>query len=161
MGKCTVMGNSGYEYGYGDMGPMTTYCIGANEACLAGTMSPVNPPSYSNYGIAIGINLGPAMAPMEPTPVQLSGTGLTVKLSNFPPNGARALVKVAGVDYCATLTAASSTVMWTSFNTKCYDSPPDGMALTAAPATPHIAVQAVSGTAVANVDFCIEQLSWQ
>jgi hypothetical protein len=161
-GKCTIMGDSGYEFGYGDMGPMTKWCIGANAACLAGTMTPVNPPTYSYYGIGIGINLGPTPeGGTMPAPVQLSGTNLTVKLSNLPTGGARALVNVGGTDYCAVLSGASSTIPWTMFNSKCYDSPPDGMALTAAPATPHIAVQAVSGAAVSNVDFCIETISWQ
>jgi hypothetical protein len=158
---CTIMGNSGYLFAYGDKGPMTVFCPGTTEACLAGTTTPVNPPTYSYYGIGIGINLGPAVGMNPPNPVQLSGTGMTVTLSNIPPGGARVLVTVGGADYCAPITTKSMTIPWASFNTKCYDSPPDGMALTGAPSTPHVEVQAVSGNAQQTIDFCIEQISWQ
>jgi hypothetical protein len=160
-GMCTVMGNSGYEYAYGDMGPGTTYCAGSNEACLKGTTSPVNPPAYTYYGIALGINLGPAMGMNPPAPVQLMGSGMTVKLSNIPPGGARVVLTVAGADYCAPITTNPITIPWGSFNTKCYDSPPDGLALATAPATPHIEVQAVSDMVQEPIDFCVEEISWQ
>jgi hypothetical protein len=148
----------GYDYAYGDMGPVTVYCAGANEACLAGQTSVVNPPSYSYYGIGIGINLSKT-TPVQP--VQLTGSGLTVKLSNVPAGGARVIVTVSGVDYCAAITTNPIVIPWGNFNTKCYDSPPDGLALPFAPATPHIEVQAVSNGSVNAIDFCIEQLSWQ
>jgi hypothetical protein len=157
-GLCNIMGNSGYDYAYGDMGPVTVFCAGANAACLAGQTSPVNPPSYSYYGIGIGINL--AMGSPVP-PVQLTGSGLTVKLSNVPPAGARVVLTVAGVDYCAAITTNPITIPWANFNTKCYDTPPDGMALPFAPATPHIEVQAVSNASVNMINFCIEQITWQ
>jgi hypothetical protein len=152
------MGQSGYEYAYGDMGPVTTYCAGANEACLRGTTSAVNPPLYSDYGIGIGINLTPAG---PPSVVQLTGSGLTVQLSNLPAQGVRAVVTVAGADFCAPISTNPITIPWASFNTKCYDSPPDGLALAAAPATPHIEIQAVANANENAVDFCIERLSWQ
>jgi hypothetical protein len=155
------MGDSGYLYAYGDMGPATVYCAGTSEACLAGTTSVVNPPSYSNYGIALGINLGPAVGQGPPNPVQLTGMGLTVKLSNIPPGGARVILTVAGQDYCAVISSNPITIPWSGFNTKCYDQPPDGTALTIPPATPHIEVQADSSTVEESVDFCVEQLSWQ
>jgi hypothetical protein len=152
------MGNTGYEYAYGDMGPMTTFCVSSTDACVAGTLTPVNPPTYSYYGIGIGINLGSGTTP---PPVQLTGSGITVKLSSLPAGGARLLVTVAGTDYCSVLTTNPATVSWAEFNTKCYDSPPDGVALTGAPSTPHIEVQAVAGATEQSVDFCIEQLTWQ
>jgi hypothetical protein len=155
------MGDSGYMYAYGDMGPGTTYCAGANEACLAGTTSPVNPPSYSYYGIGLGINLGPAVGSNPPNPVQLMGFGITVKLSNVPAGGARVVLTVAGADYCAPITTNPITIPWRNFNTLCYNTPPNGTALATAPATPHIEVQVVSTAAQEPVDFCIEQLSWQ
>jgi hypothetical protein len=151
------MGNSGYEYAYGDTGPDTTHCAATNDACLRGTTSVVNPPTYSDYGIGIGINL----TQTPPSVVQLTGSGLTVQLSNLPPSGIRVVVTVAGVDYCAPLTSNPTTIPWGSFNTKCYDSPPDGTALAAAPATPHIEIQAVSTSNENTIDFCIEKLSWQ
>jgi hypothetical protein len=155
------MGDSGYTFGYGDDGPETVYCVATNEACLAGTTSPVNPPSYSYYGIGLGINLGPGVGQNPPAPVQLTGAGLTVKLSNVPAGGARVIVTVAGADYCAVMTTNPITIPWSGFNTKCYDSPVNGTALAAAPATPHIEVQAVAGAAVEPVNFCIEQITWQ
>lgn len=155
------MGDTGYVYAYGDTGPTTTYCAGATEACIDGTTTPTNPPTYSYYGIGLGINLGPSMGATMPAPVQLGGTAVTVNLSTMPANGARVLVNVGGSDYCAVMSTNPATIDWSAFNTKCYDSPPDGTALTSAPATPHIAVQAVSGTAEETVAFCIDALSWQ
>jgi hypothetical protein len=155
-GLCTIMGNSGYNFAYGDMGPVTVYCAGANAACLAGQTSPTNPPSYTYYGIGIGINLATG-SPVPP--VQLTGAGLTVKLSALPAPGARVVVTVAGVDYCAAISTNPITIPWANFNTKCWDG--TGTALPFAPATPHIEVQVVSNASVNMIDFCIEQISWQ
>jgi hypothetical protein len=157
-GKCAI-GNGGYEFVYGDMGPMTTYCAAKDTACAAGTLTPANPPSYSYYGAGFGINLGPAVGMGDPAPVQLTGTGITIKLSNMPSGGARLAVTVAGVSYCAPITTNPATITWAQFNTKCYDSPPDGVALTGAPATPHVEVNLPSGASALSFDFCVEQLT--
>jgi hypothetical protein len=156
-----IMGNAGNEFSYGDMGPMTTFCTAANAACLGGTMSPVNPPTYSYFGIGIGINLRMTVGADTPAPVQLSGTSVTIRLNKLPTSRAELIVTSGGMDYCALIPTATATIPWTSFNTKCYDSPPDGIALTGAPATPHIQVQVDSDAMEETVDFCIDTLSWQ
>ncbi len=150
---------SGYAFGYGDPGPTTTFCVATNAACMKGTLTPANPPTYSYYGAGLGLNLGPAVGTAMPTPVQLGGTGISITLSNLPPGGARLQVSVGGTAYCAALTSASATIPWASFNTKCYDSPPDGVALTAAPATPNVQVALPSGTSELSYDFCVTSLA--
>jgi hypothetical protein len=157
-GLCAI-GNGGYDFTFSDTGPMTTICVAANSACAKGTLTPANPPSYSYYGAGLGINLGPAADGGMPAPVQLTGTGISVTLSNLPAGGARLQITVGGVSYCAPLTTASATVPWASFNTKCYDSPPDGVALTAAPASTNVEISLPSGTAEQSFDFCIESIT--
>jgi hypothetical protein len=51
-------------------------------------------------------------------------------------------------------------VPWASFNTKCYDTPPDGVALTAAPSSTHVEFQVPSAAAVEAWDFCVTALSF-
>ena len=164
------MGLMGYEYAFGDSGPMTTECASMSQACVKGTLTPANPPSYSYYGAALGISLGPAVPANpggDPTPVQLTGAGVTIKLSNLPTQGARLVLTagetatVKGTDYCANITTNPATIPWSGFNTKCYDSPPDGVALTAAPTTPHLQISVPSGAAAGSFDFCVETLTWQ
>jgi len=160
-GKQCTLGTppGGYLYSYHDTGPSTTIGLSPDEACAAGTTTAVNPPSYSYYGAAIGINLGPSVGTADPTPFQLTGTGISIQLSNLPSSGARVLLNSGGTDYCAVLKTASQTFTWADFSPDCYDTPPTMAALAAAPATPHIAVQVVSGTAASSFNFCIEKLT--
>jgi hypothetical protein len=94
--------------------------------------------------------------------VQLTGTGVTVKLNNIPTGGARVQITVPGttMPYCAALTATTNgtEIPWASFNTKCYDTPADGTALTAAPMATNVQVQVVAVAAAGTFDFCIEQV---
>jgi len=159
MGKCAI-GLGGYDFTYSDMAPMTTICAATNSACVKGTLTPANPPTYSYYGAGFGINLGPAPdGGTMPAPVQLTGTGITVKLSNIPMLGARLQVMVGTATYCAPITTNPITIPWASFNTKCYDTPPDGVALTAAPATPNVQIAIPSGATAESFDFCVETLT--
>jgi hypothetical protein len=167
-GQCTIAGHTGAVYAFGDTGPFTTFCASTSAACLAGTTTPDNPPLYTYYGIGLGINLGPAVAANpqgNPNPVQLGGTGIAIKLSSLPATGARLIVTVgqtataAGTDYCAPVTTFTATIPWASFNTKCYDTPPDGLALVGAPATPHIELLVPSGTIEQSSNVCIDALA--
>ena len=138
------------------MGPHTTICMAANTVCVVGTLSAS---SSADYGAGLGINLAPAGDAGMPPPVQLAGTGITVKLSNIPAGGARLQVTVGGTPYCAAITTNPATIPWASFNTKCYDSVPDGVALSAAPATPNVEISLPSGSTEQSFDFCVEQLT--
>ena len=62
------------------------------------------------------IKLGviPGSGGTQPAPVQLTGTGITVKLSNIPAGGARLQVTVAGTSYCAAITTNPATIPWAS-----------------------------------------------
>ena len=155
-GLCSI-GNGGYDFTYADPGPNTSICIAKNTVCVVGTLSVQ---SAADYGAGLGINLGPAVdGGTQPAPVQLTGTGITVKLSNIPAGGARLQVTVAGTSYCAAITTNPATIPWASFNTKCYDAVPDGVALSAAPATPNVDVVLPAGTTQQSFDFCVEQLT--
>ncbi len=95
-GDCTLAtGITGYEFAFGDPGPMTTHCLAPNNACIAGTLTASNPPSYTYYGAGIGINLGPAVGTSGPAPVQLGGTGIGITLSSLP-TGARLQIERGG-----------------------------------------------------------------
>jgi hypothetical protein len=152
---CSI-GNGGYDFTYSDTGPNTAICIAKNSVCVVGTLSAQ---SSSDYGAGVGINLGPALDAGSPAPVQLTGTGITVKLSNIPAGGARLQVTVGGTAYCAAITTNPATIPWASFNTKCYDSPPDGTALTGAPATTNVEISLPSGSTEQSFNFCVEQIT--
>jgi hypothetical protein len=89
----------------------------------------------------------------------VTGSGISYSLSTLPAQGMRLAIDEGGVDYCAPLTAASGTIKWTSFNTKCWDN--SGMALAGAPNTAtYVHFQVTAATAVAAFDFCVTALSF-
>ena len=89
----------------------------------------------------------------------VTGSGISYSLSALPAQGMRLAVDEGGVDYCVPLSAASGTVKWASFNTKCWDN--SGMALAVAPnAATYIHFQVTAATAVAPFDFCVTALSF-
>lgn len=83
---------------------------------------------------------------------------MTYALSAMPAQGMRAQVSVAGTDYCVKLASASGTVLWTAFNTACWDD--SGTKLTGAPNTPHIGFQVTAATAAGNFDFCVTKITF-
>ena len=123
-----------------------------NSLCVAGTTGAWNPPAGTVWGVGFGVNLSPFS-----TPVQLSGTGVTVALTGLPA-GVGMTVGVAG--YCAVITAATQTIPWTSFNTQCWD-PAKGVALTGPPNSSNFQFQASSRTTAGSFDFCVTALSFK
>jgi hypothetical protein len=173
-------GTGGYAFSYADSS--STVCLDgcpASPAVCSGTGTalcghgslPANPAPYPVYG-GIGINLNQALATSAASPpnvpMAVTGTGITYALSSLPTNGVRLAIDDGatsagpGTAYCAVLTAASGTVPWASFNTKCYDVPPDGTALTGPPQTAsQIEFQMVPIPAAAVVDdFCVTAVSF-
>jgi len=71
----------------------------------------------------------------------------------------RVQVVVGGTTYCATMTVATQTILWTSFNTACWDN--TGTALTGAPNTVTIEFEVSSGPTVGIFDFCVTAISFQ
>ena len=149
---CTIGMCSGYDFTYTDLTGKSSICMAPNSLCVAGTTGAWNPPAGTVWGVGFGVNLSPFS-----TPVQLSGTGVTVALTGLPA-GVGMTVGVAG--YCAVITAATQTIPWTSFNTIC-SGPATGVALTGAPNTPTIQFNLSSGSTVGTFDFCVTALSFQ
>jgi hypothetical protein len=132
---------------YGDPGPTTTWNYAHNAVCIDGTLSPTS--CGNTYGVGLQLQFAST---------QVTGSGLTVTLSNFPPFGAQAIL-VPGL-YCAELTGTTNTIPWASFNTKCYDTPPDGTALDGgAPAISQVKIQAQSGPTAASFNFCVDNIA--
>jgi hypothetical protein len=151
-GLCTVGTYSGYLYTYGD--GTSTICAGPDSLCASGTTG-AGDTAGKIWGAGVGVNLDKTDPPAA---VQLSGTGLTYALSALPTQGMRAQVTVGSTDYCVKLAAASGTVLWTAFNTKCWDD--SGEKLAAAPKTPHVGFQVTAATAAGTFDFCVKSISF-
>jgi hypothetical protein len=66
----------------------------------------------------------------------------------------------SAASYCAPIASIPATLTWAEFNTKCYDTPPDGASVTGAPAVSGVEVLVLpSNTAGESFDFCVEQLT--
>jgi hypothetical protein len=136
----------GYAYNFVDTNGTTitptatnTYASCGNTCPLSamGSMPIANAAnSYAVYaGIGFNINQdqagGTAMPTLTPT-----GTGLTIQFTSTIGTGLalRAQISDGTNNWCYTITGASPvTIPYGSFNTKCYDSPPDGTAYAMGP----------------------------
>jgi hypothetical protein len=128
---------------------------------VAGTVGAYQAGPPAVWGGGFGVNLSPLTNATTEVPVQLSGTGITVALTNLPTGaGLEVTVSVETTTYCAVMTAATQTIPWTSFNTICSD-PTTDVALTGAPNTPGIGFTVTSGPTVATFDFCVTAISFQ
>jgi hypothetical protein len=158
-GFCTVGAYSGYDFSIADPTGKSSVCVAAGSLCGAGTVGAQNPPNYTVWGAGFGFNLSPYTTPV---PVQLSGSGVSVTLSSLPTGGAsaRVLVTVGTTQYCAVMTKATQTILWTSFNLTCW-APTAAGALTGPPNTSNIEFAAYSGTTAGAFDFCVTALSFQ
>ncbi len=164
----------GYSYAFSDgITPGgSTACVSTTELCGSGNTGAQNPPTYTIYGGGFGFNVDQALATSATSPpvgqAAVTGSGITYAVSGVPTQGLRVIIDngpgaTAGSrnDFCATATAASGTIPWASFNTKCYDNPVDGTALTAAPTmATHVQFQAPAGAAAGAFDFCVTAFSF-
>jgi hypothetical protein len=80
------------------------------------------------WGTVLGVALNQAMVTSPPLPplnsyaVPMTSVGLSYSISNLPIQGIRlSIVDSSNTEYCAPLTAATGTVMWTDFYNKCYN----------------------------------------
>ena len=156
----------------------TTYCLAGitwnttNSLCISGSLpavSALNPDYADNWGVTIGvdatINKNGTLGNFGQTLGQ-SFTSIAITVTGSPLSGLRAQVTrrgdPSGTGYCAMMTSGMA-IPFTSFNTKCYDTPPDGVALTVAdvPNIDTVAVQVSSGsTAIAVTDLCITGITF-
>ncbi|MGO9835305.1 MAG: hypothetical protein ACLP1X_13920 [Polyangiaceae bacterium] len=157
----SVIGDGGYAYAYDD-GMGSTACLDTTALCGTGTTAVTNA-SGSIWGAGIGFNLNQAVATGAASPAvntyAATGTGLTYALSNLPPQGMRIVIDDGGTDYCVPIGAASGTVNWASFNTKCWDN--SGTFLSGAPATAtHILFQVTADAAATRFNLCVTSITF-
>jgi hypothetical protein len=157
----SAIGDGGYAYAYDDkMG--STACLDPTAYCGAGSTG-VATATGTVWGAGIGSSLNQAMAtgPQSP-PINtytVTGSGISYVLDNLPSQGMRIIIDESGSDYCAPLSAASGTVKWSSFNTKCWDG--SGTTLAGAPhAATHLQFQVTAGAATAQFAFCVKSASF-
>jgi hypothetical protein len=135
--------------------------------CMSGSvpaLSAVNPDYTDNWGVVIGVT-STASTPSGGLGQSFSSIAITV--TGSPASGLRAMVHRKGdpdtTSYCAAMTSGTA-IAFTSFNTKCYDTPPDGVALTAAdvPNIDEIYVDVPSiTTAITVTNLCITGIAFQ
>jgi hypothetical protein len=134
--------------------------------CMSGSvpaLSAVNPDYTDNWGVVIGVT-STASTPSGGLGQSFSSIAITV--TGSPASGLRAMVHRKGdpdtTSYCAAMTSGTA-IAFTSFNTKCYDTPPDGVALTAAdvPNIDEIYVDVPSiTTAITVTNLCITGITF-
>jgi hypothetical protein len=158
--KQSTVGTGGYAYPYGDYKDMSgaptscasTSCISDASLCAAGTTVPAGA-TYACYGTGFGLETGG---------VAIGATGISFTLSGtLPTGGGQVVLVTAAGSYCALFTATGAqTIDYTKFNTKCYDSPPDGTALPAGATVTKVNFQvSSSSTASQTWALCLSALS--
>ena len=159
---------SGYGYTYVDaygstVSPSTppafSACGSPCSLTMTGNILAVTGTNYSFEGLGFGLGqiwAGTANAEVAPT-----GTGLTIAFANTTPASLplRAQITDGTTTWCYTVTGASPvTIPYASFNTKCYDTPPDGTAYAKAPINA-IQLQIAGGTTAGAVNVTITSIT--
>jgi hypothetical protein len=114
--------------------------------------------SYAVYA-GIGFNLGQDQSggSAAPPPITPTGTGLTVTFTSTisASLALRAQISDGTNNYCYTISGASPvTIPYASFNTKCYDSPADGIAYAGTPITA-FQLQVAGGAMTGNYNITL------
>jgi hypothetical protein len=161
-----TIGKGGYAYAFSDATATppggSSACIESTAFCGKGTSVMQNTADYSDpYGGGIGINLNEAMGASSPGTYTPTGSGVAYTLTSLP-TGARIIIGNGTTDYCFTLTSATGTVPWASFNTMCYATPiPAADALTGPPVgATHIEFEIPSAMTASSWDFCVSALGF-
>ena len=129
--------------------------------CMSGkipALDSVKPDYSGNWGVEVGVDTGATL--------DKSFSTIAITVSGSPTSGLRAMLhrKGDGVDtnYCLAMTSGTALTMNT-FNTKCYNSPPDGDTLSSSdiPNLDKVAVQISSGSTEIVVDnFCMTGITF-
>jgi hypothetical protein len=135
----------------------TALCITGSVPALSATA-----PDYTgNWGVSVGVNSSDATGGT----LGQTFSSITIAVSGSPSSGLRAIIHRASdpvtTSYCLAMTSGAMTL--TSFNTKCYDATPDGVALTASdvPNIDKISVQVSSTTSAIIVSsLCITGITF-
>jgi hypothetical protein len=124
----------------------------ATALCVTGSVPVADAPTYASWGLNLGANS------TDPAGNGLgqSFTTIAITVTGTPAIGLRAVVHrkddSLSIWYCAPLISGTA-IPFTSFNTACWNSPPNGTALTAAdvPNIDQIFVQVYAGPAAITV----------
>ncbi len=168
----SMFGSGGYAYPVSDSmkGGGSMACVNTGNLCGSGNtqigMTIASTGQYA-YGSGIGFDLGATPGGGTGTPATITKSSLSFTLSAaVPANGMQVQVTSGGVAYCAEVAAGATgpqTIPWTTFNTLCYNNPPDGGTLPA-PATSDtiskILFQVNSGPMTTTWSFCVTALSF-
>lgn len=163
---CTIGAYTGYGFVYSDKtdGGASTITQKGTSLCASGVAGAVVGMAYATYwGAGIGVNLNQKAVPMSPVdPIQLSGSGVSIGISTPPATEIRAVIDDEGVAYCAVLKGASTSLVWSDFNTTCWDTTIAGSkALAKAPLATSVKVQVVtSADADRPFDYCIASITF-
>lgn len=155
-----------------------SYCLGGpnwnspTALCMSGSipaLAATNPDYTNNWGVMLGVNATINQSGILGNFGQTLGqsfTSIAITVTGSPLSGLRVQVHRRGdpdtTNYCATLTSGTA-IPFVAFNTKCYDFPADGVALTAAdvPNIDQIDVQVPSGfTAITMTTLCITGITF-
>jgi hypothetical protein len=170
--KQTTVGDAGGGYAFQLVDCATagcsTACVDSSSLCGSGTTGIQNPPSYTIYGSGFGIDVSEgASAAAAKTPIMPNATGLTYTVDNLPTNGLQIVLSTpafpssAGPCYLIKPGgAATGTILWSSFNTKCYDATPDGTAFASTDGITGINFQVPASAAASTWSFCVTALSF-
>ncbi len=167
----------GYAYAYNDGPPWgmcptpSTICVDSTALCTAGVTSSQRGSDYSCFGGGVGFNLNQVVSTAGESPPALAyaipsdspGIAYILSAPKLPSAGLEVVIDHAGLDFCAVLTTVSGRAAWSSFNSKCYDTPPDGVPLAGPPddAT-YINFQIGSPMCTTEpFDFCVNYVSFE
>ncbi len=156
----SVIAMGGYAYAYSD-GMGSTACVDATALCGTGTTGVANS-AGTIWGAGIGFNVNQAVATGPASPplnsYAATGVGIAYALDALPAQGMRIIVDSGGTDYCAPIAAASGTVVWGTFNTKCWDD--SGTFLSGPPTATHIQFQVTADAASTPFDVCVTSVGF-
>ena len=143
----------------------STACVDTAEFCAIGSTNPSDL-GGAVWGALVGVNLNQAdvaLATADVYPVSPSSTGIYYQVDQVPLQGLRLQTDDStGTTYCAILLNTSGLVLWTSFNTTCWDTSL-GTFMTGPPTGSHnigFVVPAVVGPAL-SFNFCVEALAYE
>jgi hypothetical protein len=157
-GYQTASGNGGYTFGFSDGCPGSAVCLEQTSFCAAGTNVPAGP-SFSCFGNGIGMNVNQPQGGGVRSSLVPTGTGLGYTVTAIPSGGLRIELVAGGVTYCANAAGLSGTIPWSSFNTLCFNSPPNGTAYSPSIAIAEVEFLSVSGSASISWSFCVSSLT--
>lgn len=162
---CKIGTFGGYGFVYSDTkdGGASKITQKGTSLCGSGVAGAVVGMAYAKYwGAGIGVNLNQAMMADAPVnAIQMTGSGVTVGISNPPATEFRVVIDDGGTEYCAVLSGGSTTVKWTDFNATCWDKTlPGAKALAGPPLSKALKVQVITGDADRPFDFCISNIAF-